>query len=191
MSQALFPTTSIREELATLFAWRPLRWLAAAAALAVLVPVAWVTVDALRITPGGLAIDTDGAGGSISGNRLNLDLPLTIRNGTERAILSVSFWVEAYGCPAGNAPLSACTRILSIEQSIARRIMPGGSASTSQTLTSGLPEHLAGQHIRVLRKLETIEDDSDESSRLASEQVYARAMAAQSADNGSGTAENP
>lgn len=173
----LYPAATLREEMATLFAWRPLRWLAGIAAVALAVPAAMLMVEAIRITPGGLDIDTQGASGTILSDRLELDLPLTIRNGTERAIMSVSLWVEAYGCPAGNAPLSACTRIFSAEQSIARRIMPGSSASTAQTLSSGLPDHLAGRHLRITRKLETIEDDRDLSARLAEEQVYARAMA--------------
>lgn len=172
-----YPAATLRGEMAALFAWRPLRWLAGIATVALLVPAAMLTIEALQITPGGLDIDTQGASGTILSDRLELDLPLTIRNGTERAIMSVSLWVEAYGCPAGNAPLSACTRIFSAEQSIARRVMPGSTASTAQTLTSGLPDHLAGRHLRITRKLEAIEDDRDLSAHLVEEQISARAMA--------------
>jgi hypothetical protein len=50
---------------------------------------------------------------------------------------------------------------MATEQLMTLRLMPGGSAQFSQSLTGGVPSGLPGQHLRIIRKLDRVDDDRD------------------------------
>jgi hypothetical protein len=110
---------------------------------------------------GALDIETDGASGTIRNGAVTLDLPVAVYNNSQRAILGVDLWVEAYACPSAASPNADCTRLMSFEQSETMRVMPNSSTVTNASRSGGLPEHLAGEHLRISRKVTHIEDDQD------------------------------
>ena len=107
----------------------------------------------------GVEIDMAGAGGEVSDGRYAVEAPVWIANHSQHMIGRVSLWVDAYACRAG----ARCERVLSTEQSLPMRLMPGGSASFSTHFTGGLPARLAGAKIEVVRYLTGVEDETDQS----------------------------
>jgi hypothetical protein len=154
-----------------LLCWRPLQALALLALGAITLPAAQWAIHAAQIPPGGLSIDTAGATGTLRDHRLSLTLPVDVYNGSDQAITGLALWVRAYACPRDDSPLADCAKLLSTAQNIPMRLMPGASLHTSQTMTSGTPAHLPGEIIRILRQIETITDDRDETDRLREERL--------------------
>ena len=157
----MIPRAAALNEMRGLLGWRPLYLLAIPLLGSVAVPIALAIRDGQHFVPGGLQIETDGAQGTIDASHYNMTLPVAIYNGTERVILGVSLWVEAYACPSDDAALSRCQKILATEQRMPLRLMPGGSAQMSQSLAGDAPSDVPGQHLRIIRKLDRVEDDRD------------------------------
>ena len=147
-----------RAELGGLLAWRPLRWLGLLALSVTAVPVTRLILDVGHFVPGGLAIETDGASGEIDGGRYSLALPMRVYNGTGRVITNVSLWVEAYACPAEGAALPDCTKFTAFEQSVPMQTSPKRSGWFAQTVSGGLPDHLAGNSLRIVRTVQSVDD---------------------------------
>jgi hypothetical protein len=148
-------------EVVALLAWNPLHWLAWLAALALAVPATRMLLDLGHFVPGGLAIETDGASGEIDDASFSLDLPMRVFNGTSQVIYHVSLWVEAYACPEDGSALGNCRKIGAFAQEVPMNAMPGSSASFSQSFTSGLPAGIPGRHLRIMRKVQGVEDEDD------------------------------
>jgi hypothetical protein len=148
-------------EVVALMAWNPLHWLAWLAALALAVPATRMLLDLGHFVPGGLAIETDGASGEIGDESFSLDLPMRVFNGTGQVIYHVSLWVEAYACPADGSALGSCRKIGAFAQEVPMNSAPGSSASFSQGYTGGIPAGIPGRHLRILRKVQGVEDEDD------------------------------
>jgi len=121
-----------------------------------------------------LEIATQGATGNMTDGQLNLDLPVSIANGSDHVIMRVTLWVKAYACPDADAPTLACTKLISTQQNLPMRLMPGASLETVEHISTGLPDQIAGRHLRILRSLDQVEDDTDETNRLAEERLNRR-----------------
>ena len=147
-----------RVQLGGLLTWHPLRWLGWLALGVVAVPATRLMLDAGHFVPGGLAIETDGASGRIGDGRFSLALPMRVYNGTNRVITKVSLWVDAYACPGEGAALPACTKFTSFEQSVAMKTAPKSSGWFAQSVSGGLPDHLAGDALRIERRVQGVED---------------------------------
>jgi hypothetical protein len=91
------------------------------------------------VAPDTLAVETEGASGRIEGRQVVMDLPVTVRNGTQQVVLGVSLWVEPYLCPGKGSALASCTRLPAMEESVPLRLMPGETTQTSQNLTATTP----------------------------------------------------
>lgn len=142
-----------------LLRWRPAHLLLALFLLAG-GTAAWRMMETSRhFVEGGVQVETEGTKGTISGGELVLDLPVTVYNGTDSAIVTVNMWTEAFACPDEDSPQRACTRLHSSEQSIDMHVQPGSSGSESQQIRTGLPQTLAGDHVRVKRRLTGITSD--------------------------------
>ena len=153
-----------------LLAWNPLHWLAWLGALALAVPATRMLQDLGHFVPGGLAIETDGASGEIGDETFTLDLPMRVFNGTGQAIYHVSLSVEAYACPAEASALGDCRKIGAFAQEVPMNSAPGSSASFTQGYSGALPADLPGRHLRILRKVQDVEnaDDRERERELAS-----------------------
>ena len=162
MTTRAHPRPQLEAELATqlggLVAWHPLRWLGWLALSVMAVPVTRMIIDAGHFVPGGLAIETDGASGEIGDGRYHLALPMRVYNGTNRVITNVSLWVEGYACPAEGAKLQSCTRFISFEQSVPMNTSPKTSGWYQQEVSGGLPQFVAGGSLRILRRVQSVDD---------------------------------
>jgi len=156
------------------FAWRPLQLLVAAALLAVAMPSARRLVDPFGLgkVAGGIAIDTDGEEGRIAGGQFRLDLPLVVYNRTERVVVSVEMWTEAWDCPGRFTPLAGCRRMLSTGQDFPLRLAQGEDISLPTVLTGAAPSQADdGDTVRIVRRISNIYDDHD-LKRSAALEVY-------------------
>ncbi len=115
-------------------------------------------LDAGHFVPGGLAIETDGATGRIADGRFSLALPMRVYNGTNRVITNVSLWVEAYACPDDGSALPDCAKFTAFEQSVPMKTSPKSSGWFSQGVSGGLPEHIPGMALRIVRKVQSVDD---------------------------------
>lgn len=113
------------------------------------------------VAPDTLGVETEGASGQIEGQRVVMDLPVTVRNGTQQVILRVSLWVEPYLCPSSSSALASCTHLPAMEQSVPLRLMPGETAHADPSMTADLPDAAAGTTVRIKRHLLAVEDDRD------------------------------
>ena len=151
-------------------AWVPLRALAWLAVAVLAVPTSRILLDIGHYVPGCLAIETDGESGEIGDRGFSLTLPLRVYNGTTHTIFRISLWVEAYACPSEQAALPLCKRIISFEQDIPMQTSPKSSGWFSQGLTGGLPDAIPGKHLRIVRKVKSVDDERDrEAARQAAE----------------------
>lgn len=103
---------------------------------------------------GGVQVDTSGAGGSWSGGRYMLDLPVRIVNGDSEMVQGVSLWVQTYSCPSESSPTPACHRLTAFQQDVPARIYPGSMDSSSQRIESEPPAE--GEVLRITRRLQSI-----------------------------------
>lgn len=144
-----------------LLQWRPVHLLLALLAL-VLGAALWRTIENQRhFVADSVQIDTEGTQGVIDKDELVLDLPVQIYNGTDAAIVMVNLWTDAFACPTLKAPQSACTRLHSSEQTVNMRVSAGSSGSENQQIRTGLPDHLAGDFVRVHRRVTGVTSDVD------------------------------
>lgn len=144
-----------------LLQWRPAHLLLVLFALAG-GTATWRIMEAGKhFVEGSVQVDTDGTKGAITGGELVLDLPVTVYNGTDSAIVTVNTWTEAFACPEEDSPQRECTRLHSSEQSIDMHVQPGSSGSESQQIHTGLPRTMAGDYVRVKRRLTGITSDVD------------------------------
>ncbi|MBB3953447.1 hypothetical protein [Novosphingobium sediminicola] len=114
---------------------------------------------------GSVHVETEGTRGAITGGELVLDLPVTVYNGTESAIVTVNTWTEAFACPEEDSPQSECTRLHSSEQSIDMHVQPGSSGSESRQIRTGLPRTMAGDYVRVKRRLTGVTSDVEQAEQ--------------------------
>ena len=148
-------------ELSALLTWHPTRWLAAAFALLLVMPIAQALHDYWHLVPGGIEVDTDGEDGMISDGQYTINLPVHVYNGTSNTIYGVSLWVNAFACPEANSSIEACRRIAAFSQDLAMTVSPNSATSFQQQVSGGLPETLPGEHLRIERKVERITDEND------------------------------
>lgn len=142
-----------------LLQWRPVHLLLALLLLAG-GGEAWRMKEAARhFVDGGVKVETEGTKGTITGGELVLDLPLTVYNGTDSAIVTVNMWTEAFGCPQEDAPQAQCTRLHSSEQLIDMNVQSGSSGSADRQIRTGLPPSMAGDYVRVKRRLMGVTSD--------------------------------
>jgi len=153
-SQALSP-----HDPRQLLQWRPAHFLMALIALAGGATV-WRLVEASgHFVEGSVQVETEGTKGTIEGGELVLDLPIRVFNGTDSRVMTVNMWTDAVACPSLNAPQSQCTRLHSSEQSLDLQVAAGSSGSQSQQIRTGLPEKMAGDYVRIKRRLSGIVSD--------------------------------
>jgi hypothetical protein len=157
------PATS----LSTLLQWRPIQALVTLVILTLAYPAVQMLRPNAAMANHTLDIAVEGAKGIMDEGQLQLDLPVAITNGSDRVIMRVVLWVRAYACPDEDTPTPECTKLLSTEQNLPLRLLPGQSANPIDHISSGLPDHIAGRLLRILRKLDRVEDDNDETDRLA------------------------
>lgn len=143
---------------------RLLRWRPAHAVMALMAltggAATWRTVEARgHFVEGSVEVETEGTKGAISDGELVLDLPVRVFNGTDSRVMTVNMWTDAFACPSKTAPQRDCTRLHSSQQSLDMQVAAGSSGSENQQIRTGLPEKLAGDHVRVNRKLMGIVSD--------------------------------
>jgi len=147
------------EDTRKLLLWRPAHAVMALVALTA-GAATWRTIEASRhFVEGSVQVETEGTAGKISDGELVLDLPVRVFNGTDSRVMTVNMWTDAFACPSSTAPQRDCTRLHSSEQSLDMQVAAGSSGSESQQIRTGLPEKLAGDHVRVNRKLMGIISD--------------------------------
>jgi len=154
-----------------LMQWRPMQGLLALIVITLAYPAVQVLRPSSAMANHTLEIATQGATGSMNEDQLDLDLPIGISNGSDHVIMRVVMWVHAYACPDDDTPTGECTKLLSAEQNLPMRLLTGESSHTVEHISTGMPDHIAGRHLRILRKLDHVEDDSDEDNRLAEERL--------------------
>jgi len=154
------PTQSLNShDPRNLLQWRPVHLLLALFVLAG-GTAAWRIMEASKhFIDGSVQVETEGTKGTISGGELVLDLPVTVYNETDSAIVAVNMWTEAFACPQEDSPQRECTRLHSSEQSFDMHVQAGSSGSESQQIRTGLPQTMAGDHVRVKRRLTGITSD--------------------------------
>ncbi len=73
-------------------------------------------------------------------------------------ITNVSLWVEAYACPDDGSALPDCAKFTAFEQSVPMKTSPKSSGWFSQGVSGGLPEHIPGMALRIVRKVQSVDD---------------------------------
>lgn len=144
-----------------LLAWLPLRALFWLTVVVLAVPATRMLLDIGHFVPGGLAIETDGEGGEIGEHGFSLTLPVRVYNGTSHTIYRVSLWVEAYACPSKEAALPLCRKLIAFEQDVPMQTAPKSSGWFTQRMTGGLPGAVPGQQLRILRSVQSVDDERD------------------------------
>lgn len=119
---------------------------------------------------GSVQVETDGTSGAIEDGELVLKLPLKVFNGTDSTITSVDMWVDAYACPRLMSPQGDCTRLHSSEQRVALHVAAGSSSSDNAEIRADLPKDVAGDFIRVKRRMIGITSDVEDAERQFLEQ---------------------
>lgn len=148
-----------------LLRWRPMHYLIALMACAG-GATAWRLMEAHgHFVEGSVQVETDGTKGAISHGELVLDLPTKVFNGTDSRVMTVNMWTDAFACPTIEAPQRDCTHVHSSEQMLDLQVSAGSSGSQTQQIRTGLPESIAGDYIRVKRRLLGITSDVEMAER--------------------------
>lgn len=149
------------EDSRSLLRWRPAHAIMALIALTACVTTWRMVETSGHFVKGSVQVETEGSKGTIADGELVLDLPVTVFNGTDSRIMTVNMWTDAFACPTSNAPQRDCTRLHSSQQTMDVQVPAGSSGSDSRQIRTGLPEKIAGDHVRVNRRLVDIISDVD------------------------------
>ncbi|MBU6266350.1 MAG: hypothetical protein KGN34_02335 [Sphingomonadales bacterium] len=156
--------------LRAVFGWRPIQVLLLAAIIGFAVPVLRARIDPYGMgkVAGGISIDTSGEEGRIAYGRFRLDLPLHVINRSERAVVAVEMWTEAWDCPGRFTPLSGCRRMLSTGQEFPLRLAQGEDIALPTVLAGAAPRDADdGDTVRIVRRISNIYDEHDVKRKAA------------------------
>lgn len=119
---------------------------------------------------GSVQVETEGTSGSIEDGELVIKLPVKVFNGTDSSVTSITMWIDAYACPRLMAPIKECTRLHSSEERVDLHVSAGSSSSDLEEIRTDLPKEMAGDFIRVKRRVTDITSDVEDAQRQMFEQ---------------------